>query len=177
LTDNPKDAFAVAQAVAEAMYPRDHAAHALGLQLAEVRPAWARVEMTVRQDMLNGHGVCHGGLLFTLADTAFAYACNSSNHNTVASACTIEFVRPGHLGDRLVAIAHERTHSGRSGVYDVEVVNQQGEMVAMFRGRLRRAREHPRRTHPCPSRHPPPATSNRSRRRAATRSRRCSSSA
>jgi acyl-CoA thioesterase len=140
MSEHSKDAFALAQAVADSMYPRDHAAHALGILLAEIRPTWARVEMTVRQDMINGHGVCHGGLLFTLADTAFAYACNSSNHNTVASACMIEFVRPAHLGDRLVAIAHERTHSGRSGVYDVEVVNQQGEMIAMFRGRAHRVK-------------------------------------
>jgi acyl-CoA thioesterase len=96
------------------------------------------VTMKVRQDMVNGHAICHGGMLFTLADTAFAYACNSYNLNTVASACHIDFLAPAHLNDSLVAVAVERAQSGRSGVYDVSVTTAEGKIVALFRGKSAR---------------------------------------
>jgi acyl-CoA thioesterase len=91
--------------------------------------------MPVRDDMLNGHGLCHGGLIFTLADSAFAYACNSRNQNTVASGCTIDYLAPGQPGDILSAEAIEQSLAGRTGVYDITVSNQDGKRLALFRGR------------------------------------------
>ena len=110
----------------------------LGITLGEVRAGFSRMRMTVRESMLNSHQLCYGGMLFSLADCAFAYACNTYNETTVASGCDIDFVRPARLGDELTAIAGERTVSGRSGIYDVEVVNQDGDTVAHMRGRSRR---------------------------------------
>jgi acyl-CoA thioesterase len=98
--------------------------------------------MTVRADMLNGHAICHGGFIFTLADSAFAYACNSYNLTTVASGCAIDFVAPAREGDVLAAMARERSVSGRTGVYDAEVTNQRGETVAYFRGKSYRIKGH-----------------------------------
>lgn len=121
--------------VAEAMWSRDQAAQALGMAIVEVRPGYAVLTMKVRPDMVNGHHICHGGLIFTLADTAFAYACNSYNHNTVASACHIDFLSPGKEGDRLEAEAVERSLSGRTGVYDITVRVAGGKTVALFRGK------------------------------------------
>ena len=134
----PSQALQLGQDSAQAMWSRDHVAHALGMELTEVTPGTARLSMSVRQDMVNGHAICHGGLLFTLADTAFAYACNSYNRNTVASACSIDFLAPAHLGDSLVAMAVERAQSGRSGVYDVTVSTSTGKTVALFRGKSAR---------------------------------------
>jgi acyl-CoA thioesterase len=91
--------------------------------------------MTVRADMVNGHGICHGGLIFALADSAFAFACNSHGDNTVAAGAAIEFLAPGREGDVLRAAAVERWRRGRSGIYEIEVRNQRGETVALFRGR------------------------------------------
>ena len=125
----------VAEASARAMYGQDHASQALGMRILEVRPGYARLSMTVREDMVNGHKLCHGGLIFTLADSAFAFACNTYNSVTVASAANVEFLLPGRLGDELTATAEERSRSKRTGVYDVVVRNQQGESVALFRGR------------------------------------------
>jgi acyl-CoA thioesterase len=125
----------IAEAAASAMYGQDHASQALGMRILEVRPGYARLSMTVRADMVNGHKLCHGGLIFTLADSAFAFACNTYNSVTVASAASVEFLLPGRLGDELTAIAEERTRSKRTGVYDVVVRNQHGESVALFRGR------------------------------------------
>ena len=124
-----------AAAVGEAMYARDGASQALGMALEEVRPGYARLRMTVRPDMLNGHGTCHGGLVFALADSAFAFACNSRDVVTVASGCTIEFLAPAGEGDVLVAEAQERSLEGRNGVYDVDVRVAGGRIVATFRGR------------------------------------------
>ncbi|WP_323031081.1 hydroxyphenylacetyl-CoA thioesterase PaaI [Brachymonas denitrificans] len=121
--------------VAEAMWSRDQAAQALGMAIVEVRPGYAVLTMKVRPDMVNGHHICHGGLIFTLADTAFAYACNSYNHNTVASACHIDFLSPGKEGDLLEAEAVERSLSGRTGVYDITVRVAGGKTVALFRGK------------------------------------------
>ncbi|HXV34706.1 MAG TPA: hydroxyphenylacetyl-CoA thioesterase PaaI [Gaiellaceae bacterium] len=123
-----------AAAVAAAMWERDRASQALGMTLEEVRPGYARLRMTVRADMLNGHGTCHGGLVFALADSAFAFACNSRGVLTVAAGCAIEFLGPAREGDELVAEARERSLQGRTGVYDVDV-RRGGDLVATFRGR------------------------------------------
>jgi len=136
------DANALAGRVAAAMYSRDQASQALGMRIAEVGPGRAELTMPVRSDMLNGHAICHGGYIFTLADSAFAFACNSYNHNTVASGCAIDFIAPAREGDLLTARAHERALSGRTGVYDVEVANQRGETVALFRGKSYRIKGH-----------------------------------
>lgn len=125
----------LAEACSASMHERDHAAQALGMQIAEVRPGYARLTMTVRKDMLNGHNICHGGMIFALSDTAFAHACNSYNNVTVASGCNIDYVAPGFEGDLLSAEAVERTRSGRTGVYDITVTNQRGETLALFRGK------------------------------------------
>jgi acyl-CoA thioesterase len=103
--------------------------------LEELGPGQARLRMRVREDMLNGHGTCHGGIVFALADTAFAVACNSYSAVAVASGCSIEFVAPAGVGDELVAVASERARTGRTGLYDVEVTRDGGEPVASFRGR------------------------------------------
>jgi acyl-CoA thioesterase len=124
-----------AAAAGAAMYARDAASQALGMALEEVRPGSARLRMTVRADMLNGHGTCHGGLVFALADSAFAFACNSRGVTTVAAGCSIEFLAPAREGDELVAVAEERFLEGRNGVYDVEVRRADGALVATFRGR------------------------------------------
>jgi acyl-CoA thioesterase len=124
----------IAEACAAAMYERDYAAQAMGIELVEIRPAYARMTMAVRKDMVNGHDIGHGGMIFTLADTAFAYACNSRNEATVAAGCMIDFVSPARLGDVLTAEAKERALAGRTGVYDVEVSNQNRELIALFRG-------------------------------------------
>jgi len=132
----------VAEAAAEAMYSRDHTAKALGIELVEVGPGRARLTMTVTKDMVNGHDILHGGLCFTLADTAFAYACNSHNFTTVAHSCSITYCAPGKLGDRLTAEATEQWVKGRNGVTDVTVTNQDGTVIALFRGNSRRIQGH-----------------------------------
>ncbi|MDD3353689.1 hydroxyphenylacetyl-CoA thioesterase PaaI [Zoogloea sp.] len=131
----PTEPQALAQAVTEAMWSRDRAGQALGLKIEEVRPGFARVSMQVRGDMVNGHHICHGGLIFSLADTAFAYACNSYNKNTVASACHIDFLAPGKENDTLTAEAVEMSASGRTGVYDVTVRDSSDKTIALFRGK------------------------------------------
>jgi acyl-CoA thioesterase len=138
----PEEAHALAGRVAAAMYARDTATQALGIRVERVVPGESQLTMPVREDMLNGHAICHGGFIFTLADSAFAYACNSYNLNTVASGCSIDFVAPARAGDVLTAKAHERELSGRTGVYDVEVANQRGETVALFRGKSYRIKGH-----------------------------------
>jgi acyl-CoA thioesterase len=117
------------------MWARDRATNALGMKIEEVRPGYARISMAVRGDMVNGHHICHGGLIFTLADSAFAYACNSYNKNTVASACNIDFLAPGREGDTLDAEAIEQSQAGRTGVYDVTVRDSAGKTIALFRGK------------------------------------------
>ena len=135
-------ARALAERVAASMYARDTATQALGIRVVRVEPGFAELAMIVRNDMLNGHEICHGGFIFTLADSAFAYACNSYNLNTVASGCAIEFTAPAHRGETLTARAHERQLAGRTGVYDVEVANARGETVALFRGKSYRIKGH-----------------------------------
>ncbi len=133
--DEPRDAQGLAEAVGREMHRRDRASQALGMTLEEIRPGYARMRMTVRPDMLNGHDLCHGGLIFTFADSAFAFACNSHNHVTVAQGASIEFLASGRLGDVLTAVGEERYRRGRTGVYDIAVTNQDGETVALFRGK------------------------------------------
>lgn len=128
-------AMSLARAAGAAMYERDQASQSLGMILEEIRPGYARMRMTVRENMLNGHRACHGGFLFALADSAFAFACNSYNQNTVGVACTIDYVAPGKLDDVLTAEASERFLAGKSGVYDVKVSNQQGQVLVLFRGK------------------------------------------
>jgi phenylacetic acid degradation protein PaaD len=130
----------LAEQSAAAMWAEDAASQALGMTLDDVRPGYARLSMTVRPDMVNGHGICHGGLVFALADSAFAFACNSYNRRTIAQACDIVFVNAARLGDNLVADAVERTRFGRNGVYDVTIGlagAADTEYIALFRGRSR----------------------------------------
>jgi acyl-CoA thioesterase len=125
----------LARTVGQTMYEADACSRALGFELLEVRAGYARMCMTVRADFLNGHSTCHGGLIFTLADSTFAVACNTHNINTVASGCTIEFLRPVRDGDVLTAEAIEQSMTGRHGIYDIRVTNRTGHTVAMFRGK------------------------------------------
>lgn len=131
----------LAEAVVHKMFAADRASQKLGMRVVEVRPGYARVEMEVLPEMLNGHAICHGGLVFSLADSAFAFACNTCNFVTLAAACSIDFLAPAHAGDRLAAEAVEKALLGRTGVYDVTVTNQKGERIALFRGRSHRLRE------------------------------------
>lgn len=126
---------ALAEACARAMWDEDKASQGLGMEIEAIRPGHARLVMTVREDMVNGHNICHGGFIFTLADSTFAFACNYRNHVTVASGGGIDFVAPARLGDVLTATGDEVTRAGRTGVYDVRVENQAGQLVAVFRGR------------------------------------------
>jgi acyl-CoA thioesterase len=119
---------------AEAMWAGDRASSGLGMSLDAVGPGTATLSMTIREDMVNGHAIGHGGYTFTLADSAFAFACNSYNRSTVAAGAEIRFRRPTYLGDRLVATATERERNGRDGIYDV-LVTVGGEVVAVFVGR------------------------------------------
>ncbi|MEO1061997.1 MAG: hydroxyphenylacetyl-CoA thioesterase PaaI [Actinomycetota bacterium] len=120
-----------------AMYDDDAAAQLLGIELVEVGEGTAVTRMSVRPDMVNGHDVCHGGVIFTLADTAFAYACNSYGPVTFAAGASIEFLAPGRGGAVLTATAHESYRQGKNGHYDVEVVDDDGTTLALFRGRSR----------------------------------------
>ncbi len=126
---------ALAQACAEKLWGPDVCSQWLGMQLEEVKPGYARISMPVRPEFLNGHGICHGGLMFTLADSTFAFACNSHNVPAVAAGCSIEFLKPVQGGDTLTAQAQEQTLAGRHGIYDIRVTNRAGEIVALFRGK------------------------------------------
>lgn len=129
------DKLALANACSEKMHQHDRCAQSHGIEVVESTPGFAKLMMTVRDDMLNGHAICHGGMLFTLADTAFAHACNNTNQATVASRAVIEFLAPARLGETLVATASERARGGRTGVYDVEIHKAaDGALVALFRG-------------------------------------------
>jgi len=128
------DPLAIARKSADAMWANDQATRWLGMELVEIAPARAVLTMVVRPEMCNGHGTCHGGMIFTLADSAFAFACNSQNRVTVANNCSVAFVAPGRVGDRLRAEAVEVHRGGRSGISDVTVTNQDGKIVAIFRG-------------------------------------------
>ena len=126
----------LARACAEAMWKEDDASKGLGMEIVEIKAGQATLAVTVKPDMVNGHGIAHGGFIFTLADSAFAFACNSHNERAVAAQANISFIKPGKLGDRLIATAREISRSGRSGIYDVRVTA--GDVViAEFRGHSR----------------------------------------
>ncbi len=132
----------LAERCAEAMWQDDRASQALGMSLDAVGPGTATLSMTVTKTMINGHEICHGGLIYTLADSAFAFACNAYNKVTVAQHCSVTFLAPAKLGDRLTARAEERSLNGRSGIYDIRVDNQDGKAIAEFRGHSRTIKGH-----------------------------------
>ena len=134
------DPVARAHAVVQALYDDDLASQALGIELVEVAPGRVTMSMQVRPDMSNGHGICHGGFVFALADSSFAFACNSRGEPMVAAGADIEYLAPTRIGERLVATATETSRVGRQGVYDVVVANQAGDVIALFRGRCARLR-------------------------------------
>lgn len=129
------EAQRLAELAAEALFADDQASRNLGIAIEGVRPGFARLRMTVRADMVNGHGMCHGGIVFALADSAFAVACNTYNAVTVAAAASIDFLVPARVRDELTAEARELWRSKRSGIYEITVSNQRGEAIALFRGR------------------------------------------
>jgi acyl-CoA thioesterase len=139
LADPPSDADAqrLAEASAAAMWASDRASQALGMRIVAMAPGQARLAMQVRPDMANGHGMCHGGFVFALADSAFAFACNSRGQRMVASQGSVAFVAPAEVGDTLTAQAREVHLRGRGGIYDVTVRNQTGGLIAEFRGHCR----------------------------------------
>lgn len=131
------DAEQLAKACAEAMWAEDQASRGLGIELISVGPGRAEVAMMVVDRMVNGHKICHGGFIFTLADSCFAFACNTYNQRTVAQHCAITFLNAGKLGDRLTAQGIEVSRRGRSGIYDITVTRQDGTVIAEFRGHSR----------------------------------------
>lgn len=131
------DAGKLARDCAEAMWKDDAASRGLGMQLVSVAPGQAVMTMTVTERMVNGHNICHGGYIFTLADSAFAFACNTYNQRTVAQHCAVTFLNSAFLGDNLVARAIERQRMGRSGLYDITVTRDDGFVIAEFRGHSR----------------------------------------
>lgn len=131
----------IAQKCRDTMWSNDVASQDMGMTVDVDRQGSACAQFEVRKNMVNGYDICHGGYIFALADSAFAFACNTYNRITVASGAAIEFVRPARLGDRLTATASEAHRGGRTGVYDIEVTNQDGELVAIFRGRSYATRE------------------------------------
>jgi acyl-CoA thioesterase len=142
MTDRPQtEADALARRVAEHLLSREGTGPAWGIEIEEVREGYARIAMIVRADMLNGHAIAHGGMIFALADTAFAYACNSRNVSTVANQASIVFLAPAKEGERLVAEVQEEALAGRSGVYQVTVSNPAGEKIAVFQGLCRSLNE------------------------------------
>ena len=134
IVQNP-DPQMLAQAAAQYMYAQDKATQGLGMTIVDIHPGHARMQMTVRSDMLNGHGMCHGGFIFTLADSSFAFACNSYNVPTVAAGCSIEFLAPAFEGEVLTASATEQSKTGKTGIYDVVVTNTDGKKIALMRGK------------------------------------------
>lgn len=134
------DGAALARACAAAMWERDPATRALGIRLEETREEYARLSMSVEDSMLNGHEICHGGFIFFLADSAFAYACNSRNQVNLGQKCQIQYLRPGRRGDRLTAVAEQVSRDGRDSHYRVEVTDQDGKVIARFQGQSRQVR-------------------------------------
>ena len=133
----------LARRVGESMYAADAASReTMGIELLACEPGRAVMRMVVMPLHLNGHKICHGGFIFTLADSTFAFACNSRNHNTVAAGCSIEFLRPAHEGDVLTCEGVEQVQSGRHGVYDMRVSDQHGQVVALFRGKSAQIKGH-----------------------------------
>ncbi|NMG31784.1 hydroxyphenylacetyl-CoA thioesterase PaaI [Aromatoleum evansii] len=132
---NGLDPQLVAERVRDGMSENDRVLHANGIRFEAIGPGYAKVTMTVREDMLNGFDICHGGFITLLADTAFAYACNSGNEQTVASGISLDFMAPGRPGEVLCAEAKEVFAAGRTGVYDISVTNPKGELIAVMRGK------------------------------------------
>ncbi|MCP8686559.1 hydroxyphenylacetyl-CoA thioesterase PaaI [Marinobacterium sedimentorum] len=130
----------LADACAQAMFAKDTATQALEMEILEVAPGSAVIRMPVSPRMIQGHDSCHGGYIFTLADSAFAFACNTYNAITVGAGCTIDYLAPARLGDLLCARAQERSRSGRTGIYDVTIENQHGDCIALFRGKSHQVR-------------------------------------
>ncbi|AXS40345.1 hydroxyphenylacetyl-CoA thioesterase PaaI [Breoghania sp. L-A4] len=137
MTDDTKAADGLARACALAMWGNDAASRNLGMTLEQVETGRASLSMMVTASMVNGHAICHGGYIFTLGDSAFAFAANTHNQVTVAQQCTVSFLHPARLGDKLIATATERWRSGRSGLYDISVATAQGTMIAELRGHSR----------------------------------------
>ena len=135
---DPLSAQQTADAVAAHMYANDRASKAMGMRIVAISEGAAFLEMPVRDDMLNGFDICHGGFITTLADSAFAFACNSTGDVTVAAGLSVDFLAPAQRGDVLTARAFEVVNAGRSGLYDITVTNQRGEQVALVRGRAHR---------------------------------------
>jgi acyl-CoA thioesterase len=131
------DPQALAEAAAQAMWRTDAASQGLGMRLLRVAPGEAEMAMEIEPRMANGHGSCHGGFLFALADSTFAFACNSFNRRTVAQACSITYLRPGVVGTTLVAHGRQVAQAGRSGIYEVRITDPAGETVAIFQGQSR----------------------------------------
>ena len=129
------EAIKRAEQVVFGMLAKDEFSRWLGIEVTELRPAFCICRMTVRDEMVNGFGVAHGGIVFSLADSAFAFACNSRNEAAVAAACHIDYLEPSHEGDVLLAEAVEQALAGRAGVYDISITNQAGRTVALFRGK------------------------------------------
>lgn len=132
-----RDEAEIARLSADAMWADDRASQGLGMEVLDVGSGHARLAMTVTERMLNGHGTCHGGFIFSLADSAFAFACNSHGQPAVAQHCSVTYVAPGRLGMRLLADAQERQRSERSGIYDITVRDETGMVIAEFRGHSR----------------------------------------
>ncbi|MEM7282012.1 MAG: hydroxyphenylacetyl-CoA thioesterase PaaI [Pseudomonadota bacterium] len=130
-----RDQREVAQQCSEKLLQHDHAANNLGIKIVDVSPGHATAKMTVTEAMLNGVSFCHGGVLFTLADTAFQHACNTHNNVTVAASGEIDFLRPAVLGDVITAVCQELKRGRKNGIYDITICNQKNQMIAVFRGR------------------------------------------
>lgn len=129
------DSLHIARESARIMWDEDRASRQIGMQLLEVTPGRARLSLTVREEFTNGHGMCHGGYIFMLADSAFAFACNSHNQRAVAASAAIDFIAAAQRGDTLTAECIEQSRGGRSGLYDTRVTDQNGRLIALFRGR------------------------------------------
>jgi len=140
MNDSTLDPQALAERVGAGMFAEDAASRGLGMRIEAMGPGYARLSMTVRAEMLNGFKICHGGFITTLADSAFAFACNSSNELTLAAGIVVDFVAPAEQGDLLSAEAKEVVLTGRTGIYEVTVTNQKGEIVALLRGRAHRTK-------------------------------------
>ena len=150
MTSPAKDRQQLAERAVKALYDPDRASQALGMRITAIAPQACTVTMTVRADMTNGHAICHGGIIFTLADSAFAFACNSAGEATVAASGSIDFLAAAREGDELTASARELWHGGRSGIYEVTITNQTGATVALFRGRSHRLGTQPLKTQDSP---------------------------
>ncbi len=131
----------IAERVCELIHSKDIAAQSLGIRLLSAGPGVAITQLEVLAVMANGHGICHGGVIFTLADCAFAYACNSRNESSIGASASIDFLKAARFGDSLTAVASERAVSGRSGFYEVLVSNQDGDRIALYHGRAHRLKD------------------------------------